>query len=483
MPKLFKLREDADAASTSLAGRTMLGEKLRRAAARAAVSNPVTARPWLASPAYANNWPQRLGDIVIANGSFYVCVIAGTTAASGTGPTVTANAGLVQDGTAYFAYYGGVRLPDPGDGAPTVTFVTSTPGYGGRWYPVSAPDRYRKRGCNAITSRTNWWLLQAFNSNASTAVCNGASVSAACDNARVAIFVPVGAYVRVLVDDRYLQMGNYSSASDAWVVIDWTASSGRRMRTYEVETNQSSTVNFYGYIETDGTGNVSAPSAYDETRGVWIGDSYQAGSSYGPFLGGGSMSSLVGKLLGIRDMWGMGIGGTGYVSKGTGSAYYSFRERLPQAVALNPNVMFFCGSVNDKSQTAAAITAEVTLTMQAVRALGYTGPLVVVGVPSIDTVASMTPTGTGLTAAQIEAAIFAGVAAVNDAKIFTIPIATDTIPWVTGNWNNSGLPISGTYINKDYYIAADAVHPPEYGTAYYALRVAEAFKARVLGVL
>jgi len=459
-----------------------LGAKLRRAAALALLNNPDAKQPWTLPVAYSNSLAVRSGQVISNNGNWYVCIQAGTTAASGGGPTTSADARAITDGTAMFTYYSGARTADAGDGAPTITQVTTSPALGLNWYPVEGVDRYLVRGANPVAHSTSYWRLNAFDSKAGTTTTNGAAIAAMVEESKFAVFIPLGARVRIAVDGRYINPGNYSNAANSWVVIDFTGSSGRRARLVEYETDISSN-NYFGFISTTATGAVYAPEPTEEVRGVWIGDSYQAGSAYGPFLSGAQMSACVAKRTGIRDMWGMGVGGTGYLATGA-SSFYTFRERLPQAVALNPDILFFMGSVNDKSSTALAITAEVTLTIEAARLAGHYGPIVIVGVPSLDTVGVMSPAGSGLTAAQIETAIFAGVTAAAEDDVFTVPIATDRVPWVTGSWNNSGLSaVNGTSLNKDYWLANDSVHPADHATAMYADRIDQVYRRVVLPAL
>ena len=454
----------------------MGGIRMRNAAHRAFVSNPVTSRPWVAPAAYTNSTALRLGQIVSANGNWYVVVIAGTTNASGTGPTSTTAHPLVTDGTVSFAYIGGAVSADAGEGAPTLSIVTTNPALGLNWYPVGFPNTYRVRGGTPAAYLTNYYQISTFQGSSGVNHCQSATVSTCCDDSKVALFLPANSSCRVIVDGRYLQPGNYNVSVDSWLIIDWTATTGRKVRTYEVECFKSTltvtTPCYFGYIQTAVTAQAYAPNDGGDVRMVMIGDSYLAGSAYGPWLAGGSIPALIAKRLGFSDCWNYGIGGTGYLAVGAGP-YYTYEQRLAQAAALNPDVLFVMGSVNDKAQSAGAITAAVTSFIRAARASLPTTPIVVVGCQPIDSYGVMTPTNSGFTAAQIEAEISAGVTAAADSRTVFIPMATVTPPWVCGTWNNGSLGMSGTPVNTAYYVAGDGVHPPEMGTQGYAARIAQ----------
>lgn len=441
---------------------------LLRAAAAAQARNPVVLPPWLAPPAYAPGTAYAVGQVVANAGQWYMCGLAGTAPATGSGP-VTVNSGqYVADGAGglYWASLGGARMADPGDGAPAISLVGSSPSLGANWPPVTYPSSYHVRGGVAAPYRTNFWQLSSFEAKAGTAMSAGVSVGFACDADRLAIFVPANAgQVRVIVDGRYLTPGSIVvSTNDQWLVIDWTASSGRRLRHYELETGKS--VSYFGYVQVPQSAIVSASGA-GAPRMVMIGDSYNAGSSYGPWLAGGTIAQLLGKRLGWRDVWNLSVGGTGYLNPGT-SGFHTFGQRVPQALALSPDIVVLMGSTNDVNHSASAVTAEVLATLRAIRA-GTRVPIVVVGVPSINV--------TG--AAATEAAVAAGVAQASDPLTFFVPISGASPPWVLGSWNNaSGVP-AGT-ANGGLYVAADNVHPPEMGFDYYAQRIEQAIRAGVL---
>ncbi|WP_076744002.1 SGNH/GDSL hydrolase family protein [Sphingomonas jeddahensis] len=445
--------------------------RLLRAADAAWGRNPVVLPPWLAPPAYSADTSYAPGQVVANNGSWYMCGIAGTSPASGSGPTTTASGQYVPDGASalYWTCLGGARAADPGDGAPLVSVATTNPALGANWVPASFPGAYSVRGAHPSPLRTSFWSLTGFEAKPGVPMCAGASVAFACDADKLVLFLPANSgQVRIIVDGRYLTPGSHVVAGqDEWLVIDWTESSGRRQRYYELETGKSASL--FGCAQTSTAATVSAAGA-GEPRMVVIGDSYNAGSSYGPWLAGGSIAQLLAKRLGWRDAWNLSVGGTGYCNA-SASTFSTFGQRVPQALALEPDVIMLMGSSNDVGYSPAAVQAAALATLQAIRA-GTAAPIVVVGVPSINLPG----------AAPTEAAIAAAVAQAGDPLAFFVPICGAKAPWVLGGWNNGAGAPPGT-INAGLYIAADDIHPPEIGFDYYASRIEQAIRATVLPAL
>lgn len=446
--------------------------RLLRAADAAEGRNPVVLPPWLAPPAYAASTSYNVGQVVTNGGFWFMCGLAGTTPATGGGPLVTNSGQYVADGGSgvYWTCLGGARAPDQGDGAPTVSIVTASPSIGPNWQPETYPAAYAVRGAAPSPYRSTFWSLGTFDAKLGTVMSAGASVVFESDADRLALFLPANsAQVRVIVGGRYLMPGSHVvGGNDQWMVIDWTGSTGRRLRRYELETGKSAS--FFGCAQVPVTSTVSAAGA-GTPRMVVIGDSYNAGSSYGPWLAGGSIAQLLGKRLGWRDTWNLSIGGTGYLNP-SATGFFTFRQRVPQALALAPDVLLLMGSTNDVDHPPAALQAEVLQTMRAIRA-GTPAPIIVVGVPSINVAGAV----------AAEGAVQAGVAQSGDPLAFFVPICGASPPWVLGSWNNGGGAVPSGTVNGGLYVAADNVHPPEIGFDYYAQRIEQAIRAKVLPVL
>ncbi len=444
--------------------------RLLRAADSAQGRNPATAPPWLAPPAYAPGSAYAPGQVVAHAGAWYMCGIGGVAPATGPGPTGRHHGQYLPDGTGglYWTCLGGARHPDAADGAPVVTLLTSNPALGANWLPALVPGAYAVRGARPVPLRTSFWSLETLEAKPDMMTCAGASVAFDSDADRLALFLPANsAQLRVLVEERYLHPGSIViGGQDQWLMIDWTMSSGRRMRRYELETGKSAAQ--FGCAQTGSSAMVTAAPASDP-RLVVIGDSYNAGSSYGPWLAGGSIAQLLGKRLGWRDTWNLSVGGTGYCN--TGAGLRTFGDRVPQVLALRPDAVLVMGSTNDVGYSPATVEAAAVAMLRALRG-GTPAPIIVVGVPSINLPG----------ARATEQALAAAVAAIADPLTFFVPVTTATPPWVLGSWNNAvGVP-SGT-ANAALYIAGDDVHPPEIGYDYYAQRIEQAIRAQVLPAL
>ena len=450
-------------------------QRLISSAHAAEKRNPMILPAWLAPAAYADATAYGVGEVVSNAGRWYMCGVAGTAPAGGA-PTQVDTAQYMRAVASgpYWTYLSGAQNVDPGDGAPTVNLVSSNPNLGINWHPVTYPSAFRVRGAAPTVHRSTMWSLVAFQAKAGTPMCCGASVSFQSDESKLAIMLPAsGQQYRLLIDGRYVRPGSWVvSGGDSWLIVDWTATSGRRLRTYEVETGKSAS--YFGHVQTSTTATVSA-SRVDEPRMVVLSDSYNAGSSYGPWLAGGSIAQLLAKRLGWRDAWNLSVGGTGYINPGPGS-FYTYLERVPQVLALNPDAILIMGSTNDIDHTPANVTAAVSQTLRRLRA-GTTAPIIVAGMAPLNS-ANVVPT---------EAAIALAVAQFGDPHAFFIPIATDTMPWLLGPWNNSTAPSNTAGVvrvkNDALYLAGDNTHPPEIGFDYYAQRIEQAVRSSILPTL
>ena len=157
--------------------------RLLRAADAAEGRNPVVRPAWLAPPAYAPSTSYAVGQVVTNGGNWYMCGIAGTSPASGGGPTTISSGQYIADGASalYWTHLGGARAADPGEGAPTVTIATSNPALGANWLPGSYPSAYTVRGATPMPYRSTFWSLATFEAKAGVTMSAGASVAFACD--------------------------------------------------------------------------------------------------------------------------------------------------------------------------------------------------------------------------------------------------------------------------------------------------------------
>jgi hypothetical protein len=82
--------------------------------------------------------------------------------------------------------------------------------------------------------------------------------------------------------------------------------------------------------------------------------------------------------FGASDIRDFSIPGTGELNS-SASNYFTFSQRLPEILSYYPDLWVIMGSVNDRSgngYTSAALTAQVTATLKAIRTGGSTSPIV-----------------------------------------------------------------------------------------------------------
>jgi len=453
--------------------RFALAEKLRRCAARAeAMGNPYTKAPFLPSPVWTASTAVVPGQVVRNSNGEFVYISGGTTAASGTGPSVTGAATGEADGSAFCTYLGGPDITVAGADAPTFTTASTAPAdFTNRDKRETQPSVIKARGGVPSLYGGNKWQISPYDIAPGTPEYGkGSFVEFYTDALRIC-FEQSATFpgYRFTVDGRYVQKGGTPvSASAQYHTLDFSSVGGRRVRRITVE---ASRVGIQSSIFVPQKSQIWWTPQADEVRAAFISDSEMSGSSYGPALHGATMPNIVARTLGWSDPWNFSKDGTGWINKGAGSAFYTFRERLPQVLAANPDVMVAFGSPNDFGVSdKATITAEVTAFLQAARAGSYSGPIVIFGVMPLN----------NAQASATEVAIAAGVAAFSDplARTFFIPILNDPLlPWISQSWNNANNTFSQ---NGAYYIAGDNLHLPDIGTLYMGQRMAQAIAGAVL---
>lgn len=447
-----------------------LGVRLRRLARAAEASNPLINPPWTKAPDWVASTAYIQGDVRVNGGKLYVCVTNGTSAASG-GPTAT-NGNSQADDTAAWTYYGRPQVTADDAMAPALTISTaSTSGLTNVFTPVAYPEVFGVYGGYATTFATNYWRMYAFSRAAGSFASGGIRVAFEFEDDKLDIgFGNSTAGVRVIIDDRDYSPGNITPATGAtptYLKFDFSSTSGWKRRKVVVESFKGGSGFDFCGVRVSPTGAVWAPPAQDDVTVACISDSIFAGSGYGPMLSGNAVHGRLGKLLGWNNCWSFSEGGTGYIAAGAGP-YYTYGQRIAEALTRNPDLWVFMGSTNDIGETAEAITAAALAAFQAIRAGGSTAPIIVLGVWPINN--ASVPT--------VETAVQSAVTQFNDSKTYFIPINGDAVlPWVTGAWNNTNNTSS---VNAPMYIAGDNVHPADIGTAYLADRIANAIRTSVL---
>ena len=436
---------------------SLIGERLRKAAMH---GRPLWCRPWIGPPAWTNGEAVAYGAVRHNSANqWYVAVNSGT---CGVTEPVHLTGAAVSDGAVLWTHLGAPDW-DPADdvAAPTITLTGSTSTPAG----LNKIDVYANRGLMRINGMTPEQYAtvsiraDVFDSKPGTTVRSGGSVAFWSDAPLIGFSAFNGLDgVKVYVDGRPLTADPvYGGAAGNYVfTANWAS---RKPRLYEIV---SSLTNFHLLaIYLSSSDQIWRPSdTTGNLRGVFIGDSYLGGSGYGPFLHGNVLSSHFGRLIGVDDMWAFGIGGTGLLNPGAAS-YYTYRERLPQALALNPDAFYVYGSTNDAAYTQAALTTEALAFIDAIRAESG-APIFWFGPASINISGAST----------VDTAIAAAVALRPDSNVFYKSIITAGLPWITGSHNNSGFTWSS---NVAQYISGDGVHPCDKGTMYFARRMANTY--------
>lgn len=433
-----------------------------------ASGRPLWTRPWIAPGAWTTGEAVKAGDVRKNSlGQLFVCVIAGI---CGSTEPVTYTAALSNDGGAQWSHLGGPQWDTTSDpAAPTVANTgTSTPS-GLSVAPSTIQDYYGLftfRGCepyyDSVNSRVE---LRSFQSKADSWRGQGASVAFWCDAPKIGLYVTGATQgVGVMVDGRPLTLGAVGSglASGNWFSIDW---SFRKPRLYELMYTKD-VVGYQRVLAMTVSDQVWAYKPPVSLRGAFISDSYLAGSAYGPFLPGNVLSQHFGRRVGIDDMRCFATGGTGLLNTnvGGGGPFYTYRERLPQVLATKPDVIFVYGSTNDGGYTQAQVRDEALLFLDAIRAENN-APVFWFGHASLSATSNA------------DAGVAEAVALRPDNNIFYRSMMSDSLPWITGSYNNSAFTFSS---NNSQYIASDAAHPVDKGTMYFVNRMANAYANQLL---
>jgi lysophospholipase L1-like esterase len=268
---------------------------------------------------------------------------------------------------------------------------------------------------------------------------------------------------RILVDGQYVSMTPTAPASlnvSNYIELDFTSVGGRAQRLITIEAQSSALLAGFWVGPTEG---VYKPGV-EVVRGYWVGDSYTDGTSNSNYVHDGFMH-VMGDMLGIRDRWNGGVGGTGYLTTG---GQLTARGRITDLIAAAPDVAFVCMGYNDSSFSQAQVTAECLLYFAAIRASAVLAkiPVFVFG----DFAGRSGPSAAQL---AVEAGIAAAVSQFADEKLIFIPVSADVNgPWLSGTGYTAATTGVG---NADVYIGTDGIHPSApAGYAFLGARCADA---------
>lgn len=453
------------------------GQRLSRLMRNTAIRNPHLLPPWKVPANWAQSTTYLSGEVVVANGYWWVAQSAtGVSAASGTGPSNVDIRGVLADGTVQWLLLGPpTGLADDAQG-PTITRSTSAPGAPTDAPWVYASDCVRFYGGRQVSTLADRWRNVTFNRSASSTERGaGGRLAFWSDAATISLLTDAisggsEAPFRIVVDGRYLTPSAFSNANAlTYTTIAWPT---RKPRFYEIEA-QSKEGFFMSLraIYTSSLDLVWKPEIDDDFRVWWISDSQSAGAhNFGGFAPGGGIPQRVARLMGWNDVWNASTGGTGYVNPGSGP-FYTYGERVAEGITRNPDAWVFYGSTNDNGQTSGTITAAVLATLQAVRA-GSSAPIFIVGVEPVNA-----------SCAATETAMQAAVTQFNDAQTFFIPLANATpYPSIIGSYNRpAALPGTLNTFSRDVN-NTDSIHLMENVFQKHADFIAKGIRAAVAGL-
>lgn len=466
----------AEKAATSTA-KVPFATKLRELAKTADPSNPLLLPPWTLPASWAVSTAYSQGELVLANGYWWVCQGSGTSASSGAGPNTPGTANTVSDGTAQWLFAGAPSATANDPQAPTISRSTTTPASPNNipWgLPVStSAAMFRLYGGHQNSAITDRYRVATFNqAAASLDISGGGRVGFWSDAAIITLLTSASdSPYRIAVDGRYLTPSGYiNGASNTYTTIDWTAVGGVKPRYYEVEgTSRNGAIFNLNVAYTSASDLIWLPSTANDVRCYWISDSQCAGHSFAAYQPGGGLAQRVARLLGWNDLWNASIGSTGYIADATGTRY-TYGQRVAEGLTRNPDLWVFFGSTNDTGQTAAAVTAAVKAALQAIRSGGSTAPIIVLGVMPVNSNCPAT-----------ETAIQDAVTQFGDARTFFVPLANASpYPAIIGSYNrpasmNSNVNSFGRDVNT-----TDSIHLMEGAHPKLARFIANAIKQRVL---
>jgi hypothetical protein len=251
---------------------------------------------------------------------------------------------------------------------------------------------------------------------------------------------------RFLVDGRYVSMtGTVSgSGADRWYVLQF-GSRSKRVITVE----GYGALRFWGAACPD-SDTMLTTFPQSSQRIIILGDSDL--EAYGVTLKGDAPAAVLSDFLGIQDVWGQGVYGTGFLASNYGNSYpYSYRRA--DWTGASPDLLVFAHSINDLregysvTQIAAAVVAEI----QAARAaLGPGVPLLITGYFANLEVAEAQQAGATAALAASENAAYDAVAALDDPLVSYSRAVSAGVPMPV-----VGLPGQG---NFDLYINSSTGH-------------------------
>lgn len=349
---------------------------------------------------------------------------------------------------------------------PTVTTGTAAvAGLTNVWvgYPPTRTDAFNFFGGVPVQDGVGYYQFNTTTVNGSPAPAQ-CRIETVADSIKLAYRVlnPGGCVARFVINNQYVSMTPLAIPSgEIYITLDFTSAGGRAIRTVAMETDSH-----LQSLSTSPTETLTKPGGR-QIRMFVTGDSFTSGGGASNSLN--SFPHVLADLLGIRDLWNNGVGGTGYLTVG---GQTTFRQRLSDMVVAAPDVVMIVGGHNDTGFPGGAVQTEVRTYLTAIRSWEVlrTVPLIITGSVGANQALTMSQ--------PVEREIGNAVASMKDPLIFFLPDVTNTAgPYFTGTGNTSAPTGSG---NCDVYIGNDTIHPNDLGHVYLARCLAEDIMRLVL---
>lgn len=224
-------------------------------------------------------------------------------------------------------------------------------------------------------------------------------------SARVAFFLSAGNY-RFKVrtpggEERYASKSVTVAAGNTWIIVDH---GGIADRITTVESQDNAT---FRAVNVD-TGQTATNPNDDTGICLWLGDSLTVASP-GPTTRSDGLASCASELLGYRNHWNSGNGGTGYIADNGGTRYKLIDRMVAdigRATALGEvTKLFIAMGVNDKGQTSAAVEAASNVVFDLARSL-----LPVTSISVLSPYDALAPSAPGTEFLDVKAGIWAALA-------------------------------------------------------------------------
>jgi hypothetical protein len=486
--------------------------KIRAGIAAASCCNSVELQPWLppqnintnGTLVRLNSTAYNQGTMMLNNaGTHMFCArVAGTTAAAEvatvTTPLVTTapyNMGQITDGSAGLLWMGPNRTASALANAPILTTGTS-PAWITKVFTVSvsglgASPLFRCFGGSGFAANLLNNQLMSIRGPATVVGSadtkfsgnyRGSSYSGAIEfltdapyfvldlkaNGSMGTTDMIGIEVdgRRLFDGACLAVATLS-VGNGYLNFDFRSSGGRKAR--KIRLLLPGNGGGFGYVFTTPQDSVWYPTNPNRYRMVVEGDSITYGSGNGPFIPGWDRVSIFANLVGCDDFANLGVASTGFIANNSGSDL-NYLGRLPSVAALQPDVLWINGALNDSASSSSARVAAMLAYLQAARSV----------MPN--TMIFMAGTYGGLNLASNQAIEADQQTAVNqfgDTNVFFVPVSLDTPAWGTGTVAIQGTP-TGTGNSETYIGVGDTTHPSAQAiAAYLAFKDATAFRNQI----